>query len=97
MKHPAKTTLQNGTASPAFTAYQHAARLCRTGQTQMAPCITVDGAPLRTAAQVRRMLKEARAEGLEFIPAAGCDNYDSKGLCKGHTREEIVDEQAGNG
>lgn len=64
---------------------------------KMAPYIKVDGVPLRTAGQVRRMLKEARAEGLEFIPAAGCDNYDSKGLCKGHAREEIADEQAGNG
>lgn len=64
---------------------------------KLAPHITVDGVPLRTATQVRRMLKEARAEGLEFIPAAGCDNYDSKGLCKGHAREENTDEQAGNG
>lgn len=55
---------------------------------KMAPYMTIDGKPLRTAAQVRRMLKEARAEGLEFIPAAGCDNYDCKGLCKGHTGED---------
>lgn len=51
---------------------------------KMAPCIMVDGAPLRTAAQVRKMLKKARAAGMEVIPAEGCDNYDAKGYCKGH-------------
>lgn len=51
---------------------------------KIAPFIKVDGVPLRTAGQVRRMLKQARAEGLEFLPAEGCDNYDEHGLCKGH-------------
>lgn len=51
---------------------------------KMAPCITVNGAPLRTVAQVRKMLKDARAAGMEVIPAEGCDNYDTKGYCKGH-------------
>lgn len=64
---------------------------------KMAPHFTVDGIPLRTATQVRRALKQARAEGLEFIPAAGCDNYDDKGLCKGHAGEEKTDEQINYG
>lgn len=59
---------------------------------KLAPCIKVDGVPLRTAAQVRRMLKEARAAELEVLPAEGCDNYDSRGMCKGHTRKESNDE-----
>ena len=64
---------------------------------KLAPCVKVDGVPLRTAAQVRRMLKEARAAGLEFLPAEGCDNYDSRGVCKGHDRKEDGNEQADNG
>ena len=55
---------------------------------KMAPHIKVDGVSLRTAAQVRRMLREAKAEGLRFIPAEGCDNYDSEGRCLGHKRED---------
>lgn len=55
---------------------------------KMAPHIKIDGVPLRTAAQVRRALKRAKEEGFEFLPAEGCDNYDSRGVCKGHTREE---------
>lgn len=51
---------------------------------KMAPCIKVDGAPLKTAAQVRKMLKKARAAGMEVLPAEGCDNYDAKGYCNGH-------------
>ena len=51
---------------------------------KMAPCIMVDGVPLRTAMQVRKMLKNARAAGMEVPPAEGCDNYDAKGYCKGH-------------
>ena len=46
---------------------------------------------------VRRMLKEARAAGLEVLPADGCDNYDSRGVCKGHDRKEDGNEQADNG
>ena len=64
---------------------------------KLAPCIKVDGVPLRTAAQVRRMLKEAQAAGLEVLPAEGCDNYDSRGMCKGHDREEYNNEQADDG
>lgn len=59
---------------------------------KMAPYIKVDGVPIRTAGQVRRMLKRAQEEGFEFLPAEGCDNYDAKGVCKGHTREEMVNE-----
>lgn len=55
---------------------------------KMAPDIKVDGVPLRTAAQVRRMLREAKAEGFRFIPAEGCDHYDSEGRCLGHVWKE---------
>lgn len=55
---------------------------------KLAHYIKIDGVPLRTAAQVRRMLKEARAAGLEVLPAEGCDNYDSRGMCKGHSEEK---------
>ncbi len=64
---------------------------------KLAPCIKVDGVALRTAAQVRRMLKEAQAAGLEVLPAEGCDNYDSRGMCKGHGRKEYNNEQADDG
>lgn len=64
---------------------------------KLAPHIKVDGVPLRTAAQVRRMLKQAQAEGFEFIPADGCDNYDSRGMCKGHAREENTDAKTDHG
>lgn len=30
------------------------------------------------------MLREAKANGMEVIPAAECDNYDERGVCKGH-------------
>ncbi len=56
---------------------------------KMAPCIEVEGAPLRTAAEVRRILKEMQADGMEYIPADGCDHYDSKGLCLGHEKEDL--------
>lgn len=51
---------------------------------KLAPSCTVNGQPLRTAGQVKRMLREANAAGIEVIPAVGCDNYDEKGYCKGH-------------
>lgn len=51
---------------------------------KLAPSCMVDGQPLRTAGQVKRMLREAKAAGIEVIPAVGCDNYDEKGYCKGH-------------
>ncbi len=54
---------------------------------KMASCFEVDGVPLRTAAQVRRELKKMQAEGMECVPAVGCDNYDSKGRCLGHPRK----------
>lgn len=44
----------------------------------------VDGKPLRTAGQVKKMLREAKAAGMEVIPPPECDNYDEKGRCKGH-------------
>lgn len=55
---------------------------------EMAPNIIVDGRRLENAAQVRSLLDEALAEGFECIPAEGCDNYDSRGMCQGHTKEE---------
>lgn len=55
---------------------------------KLAPNFKVDGVPCRTAAQVRAALREAKAEGLEVIPAEGCDNYDEKGYCKGHGRSK---------
>lgn len=51
---------------------------------KMAPHCLLDGVPLRTAGQVKKMLREAKANGMEVIPAAECDNYDEKGRCKGH-------------
>lgn len=59
---------------------------------KMAPHIKVDGVPLRTAAQVRKALKKAQEEGFEFLPAEGCNNYDERGLCKGH--KEVQHEQS---
>lgn len=51
---------------------------------EYAPYMKVDGQPMRTASEVRKMLEEAMAEGLEFIPAEGCDHFDAKGCCLGH-------------
>jgi hypothetical protein len=51
---------------------------------KLAPCCRVDGVPLRTAGQVKKMLREAQGKGMEVIPADECDNYDEKGRCKGH-------------
>ena len=51
---------------------------------KLAPSCMVDGQPLRTAGQVKKMLLEAKAEGMECIPPPECDNYDEKGWCKGH-------------
>lgn len=51
---------------------------------KLAPSCMVEGQPLRTAGQVKKMLREAKAEGMVVIPAAGCDNYDTKGYCKCH-------------
>lgn len=51
---------------------------------KLAPYCTINGAPLRTAGQVKKMLREAKAIGMEVIPSAGCDNYDERGVCKGH-------------
>lgn len=50
---------------------------------KMAPFIEVCGKPLRTAAEVRKMLKDARAHGLRFLPSKECKNYDSEGKCLG--------------
>ena len=55
---------------------------------KMAPYFMVDGVPCETAKQVREALRKAKAEGLEVIPAMGCDNYDEKGYCKGHKESE---------
>lgn len=55
---------------------------------KMAPYIEIDGKPLRTAGQVKKMLMEARAQGMEVIPAKGCDNYDERGVCKGHEAKD---------
>lgn len=51
---------------------------------KLAPSCMVDGQSLRTAGQVKKMLREAKAAGMVVIPAVGCDNYDEKGYCKGH-------------
>ena len=51
---------------------------------KLAPYCQVDSLPLRTAGQVKKMLREAKANGMEVIPAAECDNYDERGVCKGH-------------
>lgn len=64
---------------------------------EIAPEIIVDGKRLQTAAQVRELLAEALAEGFECIPAEGCDNYDSRGFCKGHDVEEEHYGQVDNG
>lgn len=48
------------------------------------PYCFVDGKALATAYQVRDMLREAKAQGMEVIPCAECDNYDERGYCKGH-------------
>ena len=55
---------------------------------KMAPYCEVDGKPLRTAGQVKKMLREAQAAGMEVIPANGCDNYDEQGRCKGHEAQD---------
>lgn len=51
---------------------------------KLAPYCMVDGKTLRTAGQVKKMLREARAAGMEVIPCPECDNYDERGYCKGH-------------
>lgn len=51
---------------------------------KLAQYCMVDGKPLRTAGQVKKMLLKAKAEGMEVIPCPECDNYDGKGYCKGH-------------
>ena len=51
---------------------------------KMAPYCMVNGKPLRTAGQVKKMLREAKEKGMEVIPPPECDNYDEKGRCKGH-------------
>ena len=55
---------------------------------EIAKHIKVEGKPLKTAAQVRALLDEALAEGFECIPAEGCDNFDSRGFCRGHERTD---------
>lgn len=54
---------------------------------KMAPYCQVDRKTLRTAGQVKKMLRQAKAAGMEVIPCPECDNYDEKGYCKGHDRE----------
>ena len=61
---------------------------------KLAPHCMVDGKSLRTAGQVKKMLREAKAEGMEVIPAMGCDNYDEKGRCKGHEEATGICEAA---
>lgn len=51
---------------------------------KLAPHCMVDGKPLRTAGQVKKMLLEAKMAGMEVIPSSECDNYNEKGRCKGH-------------
>ena len=51
---------------------------------KLAPCCRVDGVQLKTAGQVKRMLREAKSAGMIVIPAEECDNYDERGYCRGH-------------
>ena len=51
---------------------------------KLAPYCMVDGKTLRTAGQVKKMLREAKTAGMEVIPCPECDNYNEKGYCKGH-------------
>lgn len=55
---------------------------------KLAPYCTVDGKPLKTAGQVKKMLRQAKALGMVVIPCPECDNYDEKGYCKGHERKD---------
>ena len=55
---------------------------------KMAPYIKVDGVPLKTAAQVRRVLCEALAEGQKYFMSEGCDNFDPKRGCMGCVVED---------
>lgn len=41
-----------------------------------------------TAADIRRHLYGLLAKGMENVPT--CDNYDEKGMCKGHPQPEEV-------
>lgn len=61
---------------------------------KIAPFAMVDGAPLETAAQVRKMLREAKENGLKYIPCPECDNYNAEGFCMGHEIKEDVNENA---
>ncbi len=42
---------------------------------------------VKTIEEVRTILQEAKAEGLEVIPFESCDNHDEKGHCLGHRKE----------
>ena len=55
---------------------------------KIAPYAMVDGVPLKTAAQVRKMLKEAKEKGMKYIPCPECDNYNAEGFCMGHEIKE---------
>ncbi len=46
--------------------------------------IEKDGRPCATVREVREVLQEALAEGYEYSPAEGCDNFDPKRGCLGH-------------
>lgn len=49
--------------------------------------LTIDGRPARTVQEVRIILADALAEGMEYIPSDGCDNFDPKKGCLGHIKE----------
>lgn len=51
---------------------------------QLAPCIVVDGVPLKTAEQVRDFFLDQLSMGHEVIPCGECDNFDYKKGCLGH-------------
>jgi hypothetical protein len=51
---------------------------------RMAPCITVNNKPLKTAADVKCFLLNELSKGHEVLPTGDCDNFDWKTGCKGH-------------
>lgn len=51
-----------------------------------------NGRPCTCVRDVRENLIEALAEGYEYIPSEGCDNFDPKRGCLGHPVEEATDQ-----
>lgn len=55
---------------------------------RMAPSISVNGVPLKTAEQVKDFLLNQLAQGHELLPMGDCDNFDWKTGCGGHDKPE---------